>query len=82
MDADPVVSVETLVQFAGSVGAAVIDDDQFDRARIVHVEDVLDSVLQGGDLVVDRHQDGQLHEPLGYGTRGADPRTSLRLRYW
>jgi len=44
-----------------AVCAAVVDDDEFDVARILHVENPLDRRRQRRFLVENRHQDGQRH---------------------
>ena len=59
---DPQPSVvEPLQQGERAVGAAVVDSDQLDLAGVLDIENPLDRHDQGRRLVVDRHQDGQLH---------------------
>src|SRR5262249_14353498 len=41
--------------------------DEFDIARVVHTESLFEGVGQAGFLVVDRHEDGQLHGALQSG---------------
>jgi hypothetical protein len=60
-DADPGV-VDPAEDLAGAVGAAVIDDDHFDLARERDVQRLLECFGKPRFLVVDGHQDGQLHD--------------------
>jgi hypothetical protein len=53
--------VEPGERLGGAVPAAVVDDDQLELARILHVQDPLDDRGHGRGLVVHRHEDGQFH---------------------
>jgi hypothetical protein len=61
MDAEALVALEARVELARAVRAPVVDDDELDVARVVDVEDLLHRGQQRGALVVDRHEDRQLH---------------------
>ena len=61
MQADPGV-VEAGQHVGGAVAAAVVDDDQLDLARIVaRREPASRALAMRALLVVDGHEDGQLH---------------------
>ena len=49
---------------AGAVPAAVVDHDQFDLARVVDRQRLLEGIRDAFFLVVDRHEDRQLHGNL------------------
>src|SRR5947209_1028866 len=60
VDGDPGV-VDALEDLPGPVPAAVVDDHQLDLARVLDVEDLLDRGRERRLLVVNGHEDGQLH---------------------
>src|SRR4030095_5326729 len=54
---------------AGAVGGAVVDDDQLANPR--GLEDALDRLLDGGELVVTRHDHGQRALAWDHGEDGS-----------
>src|SRR5262249_50363371 len=54
--------------FARAVPASVVDDDELDVAGIVHRQRLFEGVRDAFFLVIDRHEDGELHGKL----HGAD----------